>query len=132
MTEWKEMVSHQNMPHTAAIMQIHASYQYPPSLTSPLAPGAVLSTSLDAASRAVELQEASSLREAASGAELHACDMRQAVAWQLVSRSLMHSHTSAAAAYLKQECNSDDVRDVQVSRQLYIAAHEAMPGMTWE
>lgn len=44
--------------------------------------------------------------------------MRQAIAWQLCYRELMHKQIRAAADKLKQELRAEDVRDLRVSRAL--------------
>ncbi len=41
--------------------------------------------------------------------------MRQAIAWQLCYRELMHKQIRAAADKLKRELKADDVRDLRVS-----------------
>lgn len=41
--------------------------------------------------------------------------MRQAIAWQLCHRQLMHEQIRAAADLLKRELKADDVKDLQVS-----------------
>jgi len=41
--------------------------------------------------------------------------MRQAIAWQLCHRQLMHERIRAAADLLKRELKADDVKDLQVS-----------------
>jgi hypothetical protein len=41
-------------------------------------------------------------------------DMRQAIAWQLCHRQMMHQQVDAAVAHFKQRSGADDVRDLQV------------------
>lgn len=43
-------------------------------------------------------------------------DMRQAIAWQLCHRQMMHQQVEAAVAHFKQHSGADDVRDLQVMR----------------
>jgi hypothetical protein len=40
--------------------------------------------------------------------------MRQAIAWQLCHRQMMHQQVEAAVAHFKQHSGADDVRDLQV------------------
>lgn len=46
---------------------------------------------------------------------LDSADMRQAIAWQLCHRQILHQQIAAAADYLKQTMSADDVRDIRVS-----------------
>lgn len=56
----------------------------------------------------------SSSSESSQGVPLELPLMRQAIAWQLCHRQLMHEQIGRAADVLKRELKADDVRDLQV------------------
>jgi hypothetical protein len=61
------------------------------------------------------------------GVPLDPADMRQAIAWQLCHRQMMHAQTAAAAETLRAAMSADAVRDVQVCVCVRVCAHVVCP-----
>jgi hypothetical protein len=76
--------------------------------------GAATGTS-SGSSKEEDSSSSSSSSSSGSGVvQLDEPDMRQAIAWQLCHRQMMHQQVEAAVSHFKQHSGADDVRDLQV------------------
>jgi hypothetical protein len=72
------------------------------------------SSSSSSSSSKEDSSDSSSSSSGAGVVRLDEADMRQAIAWQLCHRQMMHQQVEAAVAHFKQHSGADDVRDLQV------------------